>query len=77
MELVRQYVDEHILVDEDDIEKGMRYLFTNHGLVAEGAASVGIGALLSGKVDVTGGHVAMPLTGRNVDMERYLSIIQK
>lgn len=77
MELVKQHVDEHILVDEEDIEQGMRYLFTNHGLVAEGAASVGIGALLSGKVDVTGRHVAMPLTGRNVDVDRYLSVIQK
>lgn len=77
MELVRRYVDDHILVDEEDIESGMRYLFTNHGLIAEGAASVGVAALLAGKVDVKGRNVVMPLTGRNVDKPTYLSVIQK
>lgn len=77
LELVRRYVDEHILVDEEDIEKGMQYLFHNHGLVAEGAASVGIAALLSGKIEVKGRNVVMPLTGRNVSMATYLSVIQK
>lgn len=77
MELVKQFVDEHVVVTEDDIEVGMRYLFNEHGIVAEGAAAVGIGAILSGKVDVTGCDVITPLTGRNVDTERYLSVIQR
>jgi threonine dehydratase len=77
MELVKRYVDDHILVDEDEIAEGMRYLFSQHGLVAEGAASVGIAALLSHKIDVEGCHVAMPLTGRNVDQMRFLSVVEK
>lgn len=77
MELVKRYVDEHVLVDEKDIERGMRFLFNNHGLVAEGAASVGVAAILSEKVDVKGHNVVMPLTGRNVDKVRFLSVIQE
>ena len=77
MELVKRYVDEHVLVDEQDIEEGMRYLFHDHGLVAEGAASVGLAAILTGKVDVRGCTVVMPLTGRNVDMTKFLSVIHK
>lgn len=77
MELIQSYVDEHVVVTEDDIERGMHYIFSNHGIIAEGAASVGIGALLGGKVDVSGCHVVMPLTGRNVDIQTYLSVINK
>lgn len=77
LELVKRFVDEHVLVDEDDIEQGMRFLFSRHGLVAEGAASVGVAALLSGKVDVKGCNVVMPLTGRNVDMGTYVSVVKK
>ncbi|MEA5032716.1 MAG: pyridoxal-phosphate dependent enzyme [Sphaerochaeta sp.] len=77
MELVKRHVDEHVLVDEQDIEEGMRYLFYQHGLVAEGAASVGLAAILTGKVDVRGCNVVMPLTGRNVDIARFLSVIAK
>ncbi|MFA7670955.1 MAG: pyridoxal-phosphate dependent enzyme [Sphaerochaetaceae bacterium] len=77
MELIKENVDEHILVDEQEIEEGMRYLFYNHGLVAEGAASVSVAALLSGKIDVRGKSVVMPLTGRNVDREIYFSVVQK
>lgn len=77
MELVKRYVDEHVVVTEEDVERGMRFIFVNHGIVAEGAASVGIGAILSGKVDVKGSNVVMPLTGRNVDKRTYLSVLEK
>lgn len=77
MELVRRYVDEHVVVSEAAVERSMRFIFTEHGLVAEGAASVGIGAILEGKVDIAGCHVVMPLTGRNVDRGTYLSVIEK
>ena len=77
MGLVRRYVDEHVVVNEADVAIGMRYIFANHGLVAEGAAAVGVGALLSGKVSVPDSHVGTVLTGRNVAPEVYLSVIQK
>jgi threonine dehydratase len=77
MELIREHVDEHVLVDEEDIKKGMYYLFSEHGIVAEGAASVGVAAIIAGKVDVTGKHVVMPLTGKNVDEQSYLSVIME
>jgi threonine dehydratase len=77
LEIIKECVDEHVLVDEDDIKKGMYYLFNEHGLVAEGAAAVGAAAILAGKVDVSGRHVVMPLTGKNVDEDAYLSVIME
>ena len=76
LDLVTRYVDEHVIVDEPEIKEAMRYLFFNHGIVVEGASAVSLAAIQTGKINVEGKHVAMPLTGRNVDLEKYLDIIR-
>jgi threonine dehydratase len=48
--LIQSYVDHHLVVTEDEIAAGMYYALSRHSLVIEGAAAVGIGALLSGKL---------------------------
>jgi threonine dehydratase len=75
-DLVNQYVDEHVVVDEAEIIEAMRTLFYEHGLVIEGGAAVTLAAIQSRLVDISGTHVVMPLTGRNVDYETYLKVIQ-
>jgi threonine dehydratase len=52
-------------VTEDRIAAAMRALVTQAGLVAEGAAAVGVAALMDGQVPVAGRAVVV-LTGRNV-----------
>ncbi|MGH6860772.1 MAG: hydroxyectoine utilization dehydratase EutB, partial [Phyllobacterium sp.] len=44
--------------------------------IIEGAAAVGIGALLAGKVQASGPITAI-LSGRNVDMNQHQAIICK
>ncbi|HSO18835.1 MAG TPA: pyridoxal-phosphate dependent enzyme [Desulfosarcina sp.] len=73
--MVRQYVDDHVLVSEADIEAGMFHLFETHRTVAEGAAAVGVGAMLSGRVDVAGKRVVTVVTGGSVASAAYLTII--
>jgi threonine dehydratase len=72
--LVRDLVDEVVLVDEASIAEGMRVLFREEGLVTEGAAAVGIAALLSGRIP-NAGRAAAIISGRNVDPEAFLRII--
>jgi threonine dehydratase len=54
-----------VQVDEDGIAGAIRVLATRCGLVAEGAAAVGVAALLSGAVPLAGPPVVV-LTGRNI-----------
>ena len=75
--LIQEYVDEHIVIDEEEIEKGMIYAFTEHSLVIEGASAVGIAAILSKKIDVTGKNVGLVITGSSVEPERYRKILSK
>jgi threonine dehydratase len=74
--LVRRYVDEWVLVSEEAIARGMAFLFGEHRLVVEGAAAVGVAALLEGGLARLSGDVAVILSGRNVDPFRYLKAIE-
>ncbi len=75
--LVRDYVDVHVAVSEEEIERAMVYAYTEHSLVIEGAASVGIAALMSAKVDAGGKRVATVFSGSSVDSALYLSVLKK
>lgn len=71
-QMVKQYVDQSILIDEDAIAEGMAYMLEAHRMVVEGAAAVGIGALLRRYIVKPGGNIALIITGCNVDLEAHL-----
>jgi len=67
--IIERYVDEIILVEDEHIVAGMRALATDAKLIAEPAASIGIGALLAGSVKLKPNEkVCAVLTGGNWDL---------
>jgi threonine dehydratase len=63
----REHGVESVLVSEDDIRAGFRFLYERAKLAAEPGAAAGVGALLAGKVpDVDGKTVAVVVSGGNV-----------
>jgi threonine dehydratase len=74
--LVQKYVDETLLVSEDEIAAGMAFALQEHHLVVEGGGAVGIAALLHGRVKEMGDQVAVVLSGGNVDVARLVQIAQ-
>jgi threonine dehydratase len=73
--LVRDLVDETVLVSEDEIAAAMAHCYWREQQIVEGAAAVGVAALLAGRVERAGSHVAVVLSGRNVDMRRFTAIV--
>jgi len=73
--LVRDLVDEYLLLSERQIADGMTHLFREERLVAEGGAAVGVSALLHDLIDDVRGNVVCVITGNNVDMETFTSIV--
>lgn len=67
--IVKKYVDDFVLVSEEEIAAGMKFLAEEQRLIVEGAAATGVAAILSGKVDVAGKNVATIVTGNNVDID--------
>ncbi|MGJ3261326.1 MAG: hydroxyectoine utilization dehydratase EutB [Rhodospirillales bacterium] len=74
-DITRRLIDETLLLTEDEIAAAMRTLFREDRIVAEGSAAVGVGALMSGKLSLAPGPTAIVVSGCNVDMERFLEIV--
>jgi threonine dehydratase len=64
-DMTKRYVDECVLVGEDDIAAAIRFAYEAEGEVIEGAAAVGIAVLLNGLVKPAG-PAAIILTGKNI-----------
>jgi threonine dehydratase len=73
-EMTKRYVDGCVLVGEDDIAAAIRFAYEAEGEVIEGAAAVGIAALLGGLVKPAG-PTAIILTGRNIAPDLHRRII--
>lgn len=75
--LAQQYVDEVVLLTEEEIAQGMAYAFRQLQLVTEGAGAVPIAAVLSNKVKSLGKHIALVISGANVNMTVFTDIVRK
>ncbi len=73
-DLVRELVDDIVLLDEAEIADGIRHAYFDEQVIVEGGGAVGLGALLAGKVD-PGERSIVLLSGRNIDMHKHLEII--
>jgi threonine dehydratase len=66
--LIQRWVDDILLVGEDEVAEAMVFLLERAKLVVEGAGAVGVAALLSGRVRLRGeGTTVVILSGGNVD----------
>lgn len=68
--IVRELVDDVVLLTEQDIWDGMRFAYEQHRWLLEGGGAVGIAALLAGHLDDTigrDGHVTVVCSGANAE----------
>jgi threonine dehydratase len=72
----RDLVDEVVLVSEEEIKAGMRFLYERGKLACEPAGAAATGALLAGKVPVESGeNVVAIVSGGNVTPENASAIL--
>ncbi len=72
--MVRDLVDEVILVSEEEIGAGIAHAYWQEGEIVEGAGAVGIGALLAEKI-VSTGPLVIVLSGGNIDRTLHYQVI--
>jgi threonine dehydratase len=72
--IVHDYVDQMVLLGEEEIADGIRHAYFNEQVILEGGGAVGIGALLAGKV-TPGNKTVVLLSGKNIDMELHRKIV--
>ncbi len=74
--MVQAYVDETVLVSEEEIAGGMGFMLEKHHQVIEGGGAVGIATLLYDKVETLGGNIAIVASGGNVSVEVLRKIME-
>jgi len=72
----RSLVEDVVVVEEDEIRSAMRMLQWHEHVTVEGAGAIGLAAIQSGRIDVKGQKVVVIVTGRNIDMDQYVSAIK-
>jgi threonine dehydratase len=77
LELVRKYVDEIVVVDEEEIASAILLLLEREKTVAEGAGAVPLAALVQRKIELPGKQVAVLVAGGNIDATFLARIIER
>ncbi|KXF75227.1 ectoine utilization protein EutB [Paramesorhizobium deserti] len=72
--MVRDLLDDVLLLSEDEIAAGITHAYAMEREIIEGAAAVGIGALLADRIKASGPVVAI-LSGRNIDMTQHRRVV--
>lgn len=72
--LMRELVDDIVLVSEDQIRTAVRFLFERMKLVVEPSGALGVAALLAGQARAFD-HVGVILSGGNIDIDNLTGIL--
>jgi threonine dehydratase len=75
--MVQKYVDDTILVSDEEIAEAMAFALDQHHLVVEGGGAVGIAALLHRRASNLGRKVVVVVSGSNVSLPLLLKVAQK
>lgn len=75
--IVKELVDDIVLVNEDDIEEAVLLLLEVEKTLAEGAGAAGLAALLKYKDEFADHKVGIIISGGNIDMPVLETIIQR
>jgi threonine dehydratase len=76
--LIERWVDQIVVVAEDDVGEAMVFLLERAKLVVEGAGAVGVAALLSGVVTApAAGTTVVILSGGNVDTGLLAEVVRR
>jgi threonine dehydratase len=76
-QMVQKYMDECLLIPEEEIGYSMAFMMDKHRIIMEGAAATGIAAVLGKKIPHQDGDVAVIISGQNVDLSVLSNLIQK
>jgi threonine dehydratase len=75
-EISRELVESVVLITEEEIEEGMRFLYTRAKLACEPAGAATTGALLAGKIPLQAGEtVVAVVSGGNVATQTAAAIL--
>ncbi|HEY6344139.1 MAG TPA: threonine ammonia-lyase [Bryobacteraceae bacterium] len=77
LELAEKYVDDLVLVDDEEIASAILRLLETQKVLAEGAGAAGVAAMLHQKTRLQGRKTAVVIGGGNIDVTLLSRIIER
>jgi len=75
-QMAREYVDDIILLEDDEIIAGVKAIMTNAKLCVEPSGAAATAALLAGKIPLSSGETVVSIvSGGNYDLDKLKSIL--
>jgi threonine dehydratase len=74
--LCREFVDDVVIVQEDEIADAMRWVIGVPHALVEASGVLGIAALRAGRIPVDDARVLVVTTGRNVSLDALLPVLR-
>lgn len=74
-DLAKKWVDDFLLVSEEQIRHAIRFMVERHRIILEGAGALGVAAVLAGHPGIRKRPSAIVLSGQNIDHKKLLGII--
>lgn len=75
-DIVRRFVDRVVTVDERAIATAIRDIAANERVIAEGAGAAAVAALMSGTIDRRERTTVAIVSGGNIDMARFVTVVR-
>ena len=75
--IIRELIDEIVLIGEPEIAAAAAYVLRNMKILIEPSAAVAVAALRNGAIDVRSKRVGVILTGGNVDTATLIQVLAK
>ncbi|MFQ5721576.1 MAG: threonine/serine dehydratase [Candidatus Aminicenantales bacterium] len=73
--ICRRYVDDFILVSEEEIKEAMKLIISKHSFLVEGAAALSLASWLKAKDQFTNKNVVLIISGAKISFDRLQEII--
>lgn len=77
LDLIKKYVDDVVLVDDEEISQTILMLLERTKVVSEGAGAAGLAAVLHGRLKLRGLNVVVVISGGNIDVNVLSTIIER
>jgi len=72
LEIIKKYVDDIVLVGDDDIRVAMKTLFDEYKIVGETAGAASFAAVLKGKMGLKHKNVVSIISGGNISLKQFV-----
>lgn len=76
-EIARKYVDEVVVVSDEEIKKAMILLLERAKLLVDPSGAASLAAIISKKLDFKDKEVVVILSGGNIDLDKFSNILKE